>query len=804
MASQAEIDLIVDASNTLPQITRDLTRIVRIAEDGADTIDIDVAVSTQASLNRVAADLDRVVAAASNGADDIDIDAVLDQTRTVSRLQEDLSRVIAQAQSGATQDPVQIRAVLDANRSLVSVRGELDRVVTAAQLTTPDIRIGVRTDDDDIRRTSQSLRGVSVDLSSFTRSAGKAVSATLPLAKGIAGIGLAAGAAVPLVAGLAVAIQNIIPAAAVATQGMLAMQLVSGTLKLGMIGVEDAISTAFDPEATPEELAESMKKLAPEAQKFVKALASMKDEFSGLRLDVQNRLFTGLDGSVNSLARSALPQVSDALGRTADTLNEMARGAADAAVEMAANGTLGKALDGTNKGLENLVDVPGEVATAFGQLAAASAPAFDRITQKVAEVATDISERLTSAFESGALEDSIDHAIDLIGQLGEVGGDILGGLVNIFGGLTTNGRDFFTILEEISQAFEDLTASEEFQTILNELALTADALVKNVLPLLLKAFEELGPVFEEIGPPIRDFINQIGPELLPILEELGPVLLDLAKILKEQMPFAIGFTSAVLTILGGVLRIIHGFLENFFIPVTTKVVGAIEKVATSVQFLKANFQTLVDSLRSQILGGINDFAAAVVRRFAALPGQVRGAIIGMVGVVAGVVSQVIAKVRSVPGQIRGVFGAAATILFSAGANIIQGLINGIRSKISGVLAAAADAASAVTSKVKGLLGIHSPSTVMFGVGDDTMQGFINGVESQLPDLNATITQAALSVPTTIQQTVSPIGQRFNTAPAGAPAVFVTIGNQAVDQYVTTRVEAVDRRSVRTAAQGVRR
>lgn len=685
----------------------------------------------------------------------------------------------------------EIDLIVNATNTLADLQRDIRRIVDIAERTAPPVNVRVDVDDrGSIRRLTSSLR--------------PAISGMASMSLGAARMGLALGAALPVAGALGVALVNIAPAAAVATQGMLAMQLVAGTLKIGMVGVEDAISTAFDPKKTPEQLAESMKKLAPEAQKFVKALVSMKDEFSGLRLDVQNRLFTGLDGSVRNLARSALPQVADALGRTADTLNEMARGAADAAVEMAANGTLGKALDGTTKGLENLVDVPGEVATAFGQLAAASAPAFDRITQKVAEVATDITERLTGAFESGALEDSIDNAIDLIGQLGEVGGNILGGLANIFGGLTTNGRDLFQTLEDLSQGFEDLTGTEEFQMILNELSLTVGALVENVLPLLLKAFEELGPVLEEIGPPIRDFINQIGPELLPILEELGPVLLDLAKILKEQMPFAIGFTSAVLTILGGVLRVVHSILSELFIPATRAVVQAIEKVRVTLDLLKANFQTLVDTLRSQILGGINDFAAGVVRRFTSLPGQVRAAISAMPGIVGAVMAQVIAKVRSVPGQIRGVFGAAATILFSAGANIIQGLINGIRSKISGVLAAAADAASAVTSKVKGLLGIHSPSTVMFGVGDDTMQGFINGVESQLPDLNATITQAALSVPTTIQQTVSPIGQRFNTAPAGAPAVFVTIGNQAVDQYVTTRVEAVDRRSVRTAAQGVRR
>ena len=686
----------------------------------------------------------------------------------------------------------EIDLIVNATNTLSELQRDLARIVAIAERTAPPVNVRVDVDDrGSIGRLTSSLR--------------PAVSGLAGLAGSAAQAGLAAGAALPAMAGLATALINVAPAAAVATQGMLAMQLVSGTLKLGMMGVEEAVSTAFDPEATPEELAEAMAKLAPEAQKFVKELSSMRSGFKELQLDVQNRLFTGLDDSLRDLGRSALPQVEDALGRTADTLNRMARSTADAAVELAANGTLDKALQGTTKGLQNLEKVPSEVATAFGQLAAASAPAFDRITAKVADVATQISEKLTAAFESGALEDSIDEAIDLIGQLGDVAGNILGGVANIFGGLTTNGRDFFTILEDISQAFEDLTASEEFQTILNELALTADTLVKNVLPLLLQAFEELGPVIAILGPPIRDLLNALGEELQPVIEELGPVLVDLAIIFRDQMPFAIAVVRGALETLVFLLKATHAVLNNVVIPIVRAIanvlnsdfVQSIANVSRNVEnFIPAVGRTFI-FMRDAIARALASAASAAIAFVADLRSRFLGGI-------ASLVSNAVRIFQELPGRVRNALGNLGGLLLSAGADIVRGLINGMLGQIGNLISAASRIASTVKNSIAGALDINSPSVVMKHMGEDTGQGYILGIEDTLPDLRRTVSDFALAVPTTIQQTVSPIGQRFNVASPGAPAVFVTIGNEAVDQFVTTRFDRQFDRNSRIMSQGVRR
>jgi hypothetical protein len=725
-----------------------------------------------------------------------DIDLVVDTSNTLSQLQRDLDRVTRIAQ--ANTNPVTIQAVIDQRRSVAQMQRELDRVVAIAQRNADDIDIDVDIDHD---RIGQSLRRLTNSLGDVGRSATRAIG---PVARLGATAGVALGAGVPAAAALAGAIQNLLPATAVATQGMLAMQLVSGTLKIGMLGVQEAVQTAFDPDATPEELAKSMKSLAPAAKETVLQLRSMRGAFSELRLDVQERLFTGFAGSIKELGRSVLPDVGNAMGRTADVLNEMGRGAAAAAVELSDRGILGNALKSTTNSLENLVDLPAQATTAFGELAEAAGPSFERITKAVADMATDVSKRLTEAFETGALEESIEGAIDSIKQLGGIAENILGGIANIFGGLTENGRGLFEILENISQAFQDLTASEEFQTILGELVLTVDDLVTTVLPLLREAFEQLAPVIATLGPPLRDFIDKVGPQLKPVLEELGPILVDIAEILRDQMPFAIKFVNAALAALVVILKGVHFVLENIVGPALRKVadivnsdffeaIALISQIVTEKLGIAARkfeeFRSSISGILSNVVATIRTKASEAAVQFVA--GMVRMA------------TNAVAKVRELPGMIRGALAGTGSLLFSIGANIIQGLVDGIRSRIGAVIAAAADAANAVSERIAGLLGIHSPSIVMTEMGDDTMQGFINGIQNALPTLEATVTGVAEALPTaTSSVNIDRFPRSFGGA--SAPVVFVTIGNEAVDQFVTTRVEAARSRDVRIASQGVRR
>ncbi|MGH3587298.1 MAG: phage tail protein, partial [Pseudonocardia sp.] len=142
------------------------------------------------------------------------------------------------------------------------------------------------------------------------------------------------------------------------------------------------------------------------------------------------------------------------------------------------------------------------------------------------------------------------------------------------------------------------------------------------------------------------------------------------------------------------------------------------------------------------------------------------------------------------------------LLYSAGQDIVNGLTAGIRSKIGEAVDAAQSAASSVKNSVKGFLGINSPSTVMAELGVNTIEGFVVGLRKAMPLLRSDLQGVAAAVPGTVNARLSGV----TTPPAGsmvAPAVYVTIGNEAVDQYVTVRAQQVVDQNARTNAQGRR-
>ena len=71
---------------------------------------------------------------------------------------------------------------------------------------------------------------------------------------------------------------------------------------------------------------------------------------------------------------------------------------------------------------------------------------------------------------------------------------------------------------------------------------------------------------------------------------------------------------------------------------------------------------------------------------------------------------------------------SSTDLSGVGANVVQGLINGMNSKLGEVRAVAAEIAKTVAEASKAKLDIHSPSRVFAEIGKNVMLGLVNGLE----------------------------------------------------------------------------
>lgn len=336
------------------------------------------------------------------------------------------------------------------------------------------------------------------------------------------------GAAAPAAAGLVATLLQIAPAAALGVSAMIAVKLASTALKIGMQGVGDAVSAALDPEKA-EEFDKALKKLSPSARKFALGVKALAPEFKKLQQDVQERLFKGLDTVLTNMGKTTLPVLRRGLTNSAGALNLMAKNVGNAAIGLAHSGTLGRAISGANSGLYNLSRIPGQLVVGLTQIGAAAAPAFSRLTKAAGGAANKLSDSFSRAFESGAVERAIETAIDLIGQLATVAGNIGSILMSVFKAADTGGGGFLVTLQEITGAMKDAFASPEVQAGLKALFHAMGTIAKTVAPLLALAVKTLAPVFEALGPPVETVVKALAAGLKPVIKALGPVLKSGAK-----------------------------------------------------------------------------------------------------------------------------------------------------------------------------------------------------------------------------------------------------------------------------------
>ncbi|MFD3614427.1 hypothetical protein ACFWWT_04090 [Streptomyces sp. NPDC058676] len=396
------------------------------------------------------------------------------------------------------------------------------------------------------------------------------------------------GAAAPAAAGLVATLANIAPAAGVAATGIVAVQLATNAVKIGMAGVSDAVSAALDPEKAAE-FEKALAKLSPNAKSFVLELKGMSKEFDTLKKDVQDALFERLDEVLRGMGEHTLPILKNGLTNAAGAVNLMARNVGNAAIGLSKSGTLGSAISSANIGLFNLSRIPSQIVVALVQVASAAGPSFERLTAAAGSAFDRISERISDAFESGRMQEAIEGAIDLIGELAEVGANIGSILGSIFKAAQTSGGGFIGTLQEITGALADAFESPAVQEGLQALFQTMATLAKTAAPLLGQALAVIAPIFAELGPPVQTLIRSLGDALSPIIEALGPVLLAAA-----------GAVGALVEAAAPLLPV-AGQLVASLLPALTPLLEAAQVVFEALAPVVADVATILQDTLSPIL-----------------------------------------------------------------------------------------------------------------------------------------------------------------------------------------------------------
>ncbi|PRY24049.1 hypothetical protein [Pseudosporangium ferrugineum] len=212
-------------------------------------------------------------------------------------------------------------------------------------------------------------------------------------------------------------------------------------------------------------LASQLPKLAPSAQAFVDAIKRLKPAFDDLRLDVQQRLFAGLDTVITTLAGRWKKPLGRIFGSYADTFNGFFKNLGKSLGKPKFIQDIETGAEGFRKGLDKILDaVSGPLVEAFGTLSAASAPFLEALGDEIADVVTKFSEWVAAGEKSGALQDFFTAATEAMHQIFRIGGSvvsIIGSIITIITGRRHVGKDksalegFADGLQKVSDWLDD-------------------------------------------------------------------------------------------------------------------------------------------------------------------------------------------------------------------------------------------------------------------------------------------------------------------------------------------------------------
>lgn len=526
-----------------------------------------------------------------------------------------------------------VTLVVDATGAQATLNADLRTIVNTAERNAPPITLNVTIDNSTINNTVNQLGEVSRGAgdadgstsrlgAAFSRMGSAALSAVTSAAR-IGVIGSLAAGALPAVAGLVGVIANIAPAAAAGATAFLGMKAATLSLKVGLIGVEDALSEVFATEPDAEALAAALERLAPEARAFVLEMQKLRPALDGIRLDVQNRLFRDLDTQLKSTANETLPVLRNAAVDFAGTFNTVALNAAASAQNLSESGALGRALRSGGIAFNNLARIPGQALNAIVKLAVGGGPLLIRLTDRIGDVADSLTNRLDRAAKSGALKESIDEAVAVIRQLGAIAGNVFGAIGNIMATASEAGGGLFGSLEKVTQALEDLTATQGFKDTLTALIETGQTLVSTILPLLAQAFQAVAPVIAILAPPIQRIIEMLGAQLSPIIEMLGPIL-ELVATAFGNLLIAL---SPLITVAGELITAILPVLTPLFQAVNDIIVALTPVIQVLVEELSAALIPVIEAL-IPIITLLAEFIARVVVAIAPLVERLMPLIVG--------------------------------------------------------------------------------------------------------------------------------------------------------------------------------
>jgi phage-related protein len=528
--------------------------------------------------------------------------------------------------------------------------------------------------------------------------------------------------------------------------------------------LKDAMSGSGGGGGGVNALAAAMAKLAPNARAFVREVIALKPAWRALQLDVQQHLFAGLAGSLKSTAGTLLPTLRRELVSSAGAMNLMGLGVLSAAKGLGTSGVLGSAMHSASAGLHNMAGIPGLIVTAFGQLASAAGPQWERLTKSIGSGAASLGKMLGAAFKSGALTDAINTAVSLIKEIGQVALNVGGVLRSVFKATSASGGGFLGVLKTISGVLNKAFASPAVQSALRALFGVMNALATTAAPLLMQVLGVIAPVLTALGPPTHVLIAALGKALSPIISALGPLLLSAAGAVGALVDGLAPLLPVVGEIIAAVGPMLTPAIDGLALvfrqtaPLVTALAGSLmgllKPILASLPSIIKPLVGVLTTLTGTLLPVLTQLVVAQAPALAQLGtsfGQVMvalGPLIGQLGVLLSdclqVIMPILPPIIKLVGQLAlimsGQLAKQITLIVIPALKLLTDVLSG-RFKTAGQ--DAKTLVKGILTVIRGLPGLAMAAlkdvgSALVGAGKGLIQGFLDGIVSKVTNVKTTL------------------------------------------------------------------
>ncbi|WP_250029815.1 hypothetical protein [Paractinoplanes maris] len=507
-------------------------------------------------------------------------------------------------------------------------------------------------------------------------------------------------------------------------------------------------------------VAKEVTKLAPAAQRFVDAIKALKPAFEDLRLDVQQRLFAGLDKTVTNVGREWIPRLKVTLGSYADTFNSFFKNLGTAITAPRFMDDMQAGAESFRKLLERVGGaITSDLVPAFGTLSRAAGPFIEKLGDGLARIVEKFSQWVEDGRRSGALADFFDRASQALEDIGSVGYEVFRIIGNIFEIITGSSpksganplQQFRDGLKSVADYLDNPANQEKIRGFIakvQESITKAFVLAKQVKSIYDDVKSALGgggdtsTLGQDIGAGI---ITGVLAGLKFQGSLIGDVLLGYFKGQLESVKNFLGINSPSTVYAEVGQNLIAGLVVGIgagFGKLRAKageIRGVVVKATNGVS------QWLVSAGRSAVVGLMNGLSqsynalrsrASQAKTYivTALNGAGnllvtagRNAIVGLGNGVAQMFNNLRARVSQARGYVVSALNGAGNLLVGAGRAIIQGLINGI-SQMIGTLGSYLNSIAGFVKDNKG--PIEKDRVLLVDEGRAIMSGLISGIASR--------------------------------------------------------------------------